>query len=636
MKGTVLDIEVYPNFVLFAFKTITDDVFNNTYTNLVIQKRLSVIKLESKSACLSKNQRQFLLNIFSHTIITYNGIWYDLPILYYALNGANVAEIYKLSVDIVENGKKKDKEGKKESPFIVLNKYNIKWAFIDYHIDLMQVLAGGAKKRLKAYGARMHIGALENLPYAFDTDLTDEQMEVVTKYCEKDLIVTEELFKRVTNEVALRYDLWKKEGINFLYRSNAQIAEKLFKKILGIKEAPKYNKRSYEVKLPYYIDFKLDSLKELKDNIEKKKYILNKKGRFGKDRKKEEIEYDEYGDEIIIDKKYNFSITIYNSDYTVGIGGLHSKEKKRGIKCNEEQTLIDKDVVSYYPAIILNNNTTPKHLGSTFQTLYRKLVEQRLEAKRNGNKQVSASLKIVVNGTFGKFSDPYSVLYDPQCHLDVTLTGQLSLLCLIETLELSGIKVVSANTDGVTALVNKEQEDNFQEICKEWERYTGFNLEEQRYIALYSLSVNNYLAIKDNGDCKTKGKFSEEELTKDRDYTICYEAVKEFLVNNIPIKNTIYNCTDIKGFIVMGECNKGGEAMFVKGDEVDTGVILGKVYRFVYSCNEEERGNIVRSENGNQLSRATEVVPMMDLIDYQYIDYPKYLKIAEGILKDIT
>ena len=38
---------------------------------------------------------------------------------------------------------------------------------------------------------------------------------------------------------------------------------------------------------------------------------------------------------------------------------------------------------------------------------------------------LSDILKIVINGTFGKFASPYSVLYDPQVAYSVTVNGQL-------------------------------------------------------------------------------------------------------------------------------------------------------------------------------------------------------------------
>ena len=54
--------------------------------------------------------------------------------------------------------------------------------------------------------------------------------------------------------------------------------------------------------------------------------------------------------------------------------------------------------------------------------------------------------EVVVNGTFGKLGNMFSIIYSPDLLFQVTLTGQLTLLLLIERLELAGVRVVSANT----------------------------------------------------------------------------------------------------------------------------------------------------------------------------------------------
>ncbi|MEG7688959.1 hypothetical protein U2044_15310, partial [Listeria monocytogenes] len=57
--------------------------------------------------------------------------------------------------------------------------------------------------------------------------------------------------------------------------------------------------------------------------------------------------------------------------------------------------------------------------------------------------------KIMINGTFGKTGSQYSVLFAPTMLIQTTITGQLSILMLIEWHEHYGIPVISANTDGI-------------------------------------------------------------------------------------------------------------------------------------------------------------------------------------------
>ena len=47
--------------------------------------------------------------------------------------------------------------------------------------------------------------------------------------------------------------------------------------------------------------------------------------------------------------------------------------------------------------------------------------------------------KIVLNGTFGKLFSLFSIFFSPQQGISTTVGGQLSLLMLIERLEIAGI-----------------------------------------------------------------------------------------------------------------------------------------------------------------------------------------------------
>jgi hypothetical protein len=59
-------------------------------------------------------------------------------------------------------------------------------------------------------------------------------------------------------------------------------------------------------------------------------------------------------------------ITIGESTYAMGIGGLHSTESNRSTYADDDHVLVDVDVASYYPAIIINSGLYPKALGPDF------------------------------------------------------------------------------------------------------------------------------------------------------------------------------------------------------------------------------------------------------------------------------
>jgi len=207
-----------------------------------------------------------------------------------------------------------------------------------------------------------------------------------------------------------------------------------------------------------------------------------------------------------------------------------------------------------------------------------------------------ASNKLSLNGSFGKLGSKYSALYAPDLMMTVTLTGQLSLLMLIERLELAGVSVVSANTDGFVSLVDKEDYGVYDDICFDWELDTGFELEETRYRALYSRDVNNYLAVTEKGS-KGKGIFTPAGLMKNPTAGVCVEAITQYLVNGALIGRTIRNEEDLTKFIT---------ARTVNGGAAWRGQYLGRVVRWIYSPDGEK---ITYKKNGNKVAGSDGACP---------------------------
>lgn len=295
-------------------------------------------------------------------------------------------------------------------------------------------------------------------------------------------------------------------------------------------------------------------------------------------------------------------------------------------KENEDFYLIDKDCASYYPSIILTLNLYPKHLGENFLNVYRSIVERRLRAKKAKDKIVADSLKITINGSFGKLGSKYSSLYSPDLLIQVTITGQLALLMLIEMIENQGIPVVSANTDGIVIKCPKSKYDLLEQITRQWEKETNFETEETRYKALYSKDVNNYIAVKLDGSCKTKGAYSKPGLQKNPTNTICIEAATALIVGNTPVETTIRDCKDVTKFVT---CRT------VRGGAEKNGIYLGKLVRFYYA--KGEQGTINYVVNGHVVPKSDGAKPLMDLEGFpDDINYDWYVEETNKILTEIA
>lgn len=174
------------------------------------------------------------------------------------------------------------------------------------------------------------------------------------------------------------------------------------------------------------------------------------------------------------------------------------------------------------------------------------------------------SLKTNLNGTFGKLGSKYSIFYAPSELIQVTLTGQLALLMLIEAMELNGIPVVSANTDGVVMAVpdTPEMYARYIQVISWWEQLTGFETEETEYRAVYSRDVNSYVAITTDGKLKTKGAYAPPEPGAsgwpNPTTQVCVDAVCAYLLSGTPIETTILSCTDVRQFVSIRDVKGGG------------------------------------------------------------------------------
>jgi len=175
-----------------------------------------------------------------------------------------------------------------------------------------------------------------------------------------------------------------------------------------------------------------------------------------------------------------------------------------------------------------------------FRDLYCSLIEERLEAKKAGNKLVAETYKLALNGFYGNLNNQFSWAYYPPGTFSITVNGQLFLLMLVEALANNGCQIVSANTDGITFLTDESNYELAKATYSAWEQYTGLTLEEVRYKKLIRRDINNYMAITDEGKVKRKGVFDTSiTLGKGYNFPIVMKAVSEHFLNG----------TDIAGYI---------------------------------------------------------------------------------------
>lgn len=593
----VVDVEVYSNYFLAAFANIrTGGV---TYVEMF------------EGAPLDTRKLHWLMS--NLTTLSFNGINYDLPMITLAVAGYGTEHIKFYSDKIIVEGWR---------PYDVLKQARCKKPDYD-HIDLIEVCP--LRASLKIYGGRLHTKKMQDLPFPPEKHLSEPQAAITRYYCVNDLRNTILLSNCLSQQIALRTKMSVEYNTDLRSKSDAQIAETVISREIEKRTGHRCTRptiapgTAYRYKVPAFIRYHTPKMNWALDIIRKANFVVGESGAV----------------EMPAELKL-LKLEIANAKYQMGIGGLHSTESTVSYKESETHIIRDRDVVSYYPMIILSLGLFPEHLGQIFLNVYQSLVTRRVNAKKSGLKAVAETLKIVVNGSFGKFGSKHSILYGPDLLIQTTVTGQLSLLMLIERMELSGITVISANTDGIVLYCPREKQDLMNSIVAQWEKDTNFETEETEYIAYYGRDVNNYIAVKPDLTTKSKGalfnpwrtiaKSEADKLTKNPSFQICNDAVEDYLTHKIPVQQTILKSTDITKFTGIRT---------VKGGAVKDGAYLGKSVRWYYAKGTE--GEIIYASSGNKVPKSDGAKPLMELPDTfpTDVDYEWYIREAESILVDI-
>lgn len=592
----------------------------------------------------------------STEIITFNGKNYDEPMIAACLHllatqpyltPAQLCATLKAYSDSIIVGRVRGWQFYKQN-----NIPELKWL---KHIDLFEV-APGVAIGLKMYMGRMHSPTLQDLPVEPGANLTNDEMTIIEDYCGNDLAGTQQLKEVIKGRLELRERISADLGVNVMSKSDAQISEATIIAKLGFYPQKVSYPHGYEFnyQAPAFIKFKTAQMQHVLATVLTHSFKVNDVDQLKMPGDTDEV-LDADGRKIktgiiIPPAVAALRPTMGSSVYKFGIGGLHSQEKSVfHLTEPGKWSLSDHDVASYYPSLILLMNMFPGAVGEAFIYIYRTVYDQRLHAKNMASackkagdkdgaknwKTIADSLKIVLNGAFGKLGSKYSILFAPELLIRTTITGQLALLMLIEDMELAGIPVISANTDGIILKTPAGHEARRDQIIKAWEMATGLETEETKYTAVFSRDVNNYIAFKPDGTHKAKGCFGESGVSpeasptgKNPDIDICSDAVIAYLARGTPLYTTIRNCTDIRRFLTVATCAGGG---YWEG----TGEILGKTVRWYYGKNSTYAIRSTKLRNGqtqgNMVAGSMGSVPCMRLpdslpadVDYEYYEREAY------------
>jgi hypothetical protein len=581
MKTIVFDTEVFKNLFLLCGKVIeTQEYF--------------WIWGQDDSA------RDKIKDLFksNNTFVSFNGSKYDMPVISYFASGKTMLECKQLGDEIIQENL---------MPWDAERKYGFRIPKID-HIDLIEVAPSFVS--LKTYGARMNMPVIQDLPFHHDSLIADDQFQTILEYCKNDIDTTEELYNRLQGQLDLRVQISREFHFDARSKSDSQVAENMFIRRLNLQRIQQAIPHWVRYKLPDFINFKTDELSDLAERIQAHQFDV-----------KLTSGHVELPDFLKDDK-----VHIRDGIYQMGVGGLHSQhDRKVCYVSDDEFCVMDYDVASYYPAIMLNCNLIPMNTGKEFLDEYRTLFHRRLEGKKAKNMVIADSLRIALNGTFGKTANKFSPLYSPDVMINIVLTGQLTLLNLIESFESHYITVISANTDGIMLYYRRNAQPIVDKIIKEFSERTGFIFEGTFYRTVALKDVNNYYAVKGDRTVKIKGIYSAPTLSKNPTAPIVSKAVANWLANGTKFEQTLEEGS-IEDFISVRNVTGGG----VQGDEY-----LGRVVRWYQT--KEQLPPITYASNGNKVAKTDGARACMRLPKNipEDLNYDWYSQAIMRTIKDI-
>lgn len=583
----VYDIEVFQNiFHCSAINTETKEVhkFEISSRKNQLSELISFFKQVNSPVSWNDNYTTNCSIDSDKIFCGYNNLHYDNPVINYIIEYEHVLtekpvlvitnSIFNLSREITNSGENIEKWKRW--------KYQV---WFDSFDILTMLYSNKLRVGLKEIQVTMQYKNVQEFVCDWSKPLPIEDFDSMIDYNINDIESTSALLDRCKKDIDLRLAIEDEYGVKVLSKDGVNIGMKIlthkYLEKTGLTWWDIKDLRSPQAYIPLkdvilpFIKYDSPILKSVLDEMKTQVVSPGRKG-------------------------YEKNFVFGGLRYTVGVGGIHSKNDPEIIIPAEDEMLIDIDVASLYPSMLIEYGFYPKHLGPEFLEVYSQIRSERIEAKHNGDKIKDSTLKLALNGLSGNLQNEHNFCYSPFAVMQIRINGQLLLLMLAEKLVELGCRIVQANTDGLFVLLKKSVYDKVNIVCREWEQLTKLTLEEDRFEAMYQYAINDYIAVKEGyakkkhefrdftavmdpktGDhikygatnakgetyrnmdeirkdyIKTKGMFITEVLLgKGLSPKIIPEAIIKYFVDGIPVEDTVKGCTDIKKFLMSEKTGK--------------------------------------------------------------------------------
>lgn len=652
----VYDIEVFQNiFHCSAINTETKEVhkFEISSRKNQLSELISFFKQVNSPVSWNDNYTTNCSIDSDKIFCGYNNLHYDNPVINYIIEYEHVLaekpvpvitnSIFNLSREITNSGENIEKWKRW--------KYQV---WFDSFDILTMLYSNKLRVGLKEIQVTMQYKNVQEFVCDWSKPLPIEDFDSMIDYNINDIESTSALLDRCKKDIDLRLAIEDEYGVKVLSKDGVNIGMKIlthkYLEKTGLTWWDIKDLRSPQAYIPLkdvilpFIKYDSPILKSVLDEMKTQVVSPGRKG-------------------------YEKNFVFGGLRYTVGVGGIHSKNDPEIIIPAEDEMLIDIDVASLYPSMLIEYGFYPKHLGPEFLEVYSQIRSERIEAKHNGDKIKDSTLKLALNGLSGNLQNEHNFCYSPFAVMQIRINGQLLLLMLAEKLVELGCRIVQANTDGLFVLLKKSIYDKVNNVCREWEQLTKLTLEEDRFEAMYQYAINDYIAVKEGytdirdrflageqivqkkktGELyksieqiqddyiKQKGMFiTKVQLGKGLTPKIIPEAVIKYFVDGIPVEDTIKGCKDIKKFLMAEKTGKQWNVEYMKEDIQRTNRFYastngGYLWKWKQVGNAEKQYQNMLAASGVTLLNKFDDKPIED----RKINYRYYLRECYKIIEDL-
>lgn len=328
----------------------------------------------------------------------YNNLHYDNAIINYIIDCYNIMKykgyrdicrsVFNLSKVITTSSEDDNSAWRKWKYMICFDSFDI----------LTMLYSNKLRVGLKEIQVTMQYKNVQEFVADWQADLPENQIDSMIDYNINDVNSTEELLNRCKKDIDLRIAIEDEYGVRVLSKDGVNIGMK----ILTQKYLEKTGQTWWDIKdlrspmsviplnsviLPF-IKYDSPILTRVLNDMKSQIVSPGRKG-------------------------YENKFVFEGLQYSVGVGGIHSVNKPEIIIPKEDEMLIDIDVASLYPSMLIEYEFYPKHLGPEFLEVYKQIKDERIEAKHNGNKVKNETLKLALNGLSGNLQNEHNFCYSP-------------------------------------------------------------------------------------------------------------------------------------------------------------------------------------------------------------------------------